>query len=121
LLKPGTDKNDLKMSDVLCDFCHAEWSEERPLVEGHRGATICGSCLATAYAEVVGGAVASDEYSCIMCRESQADREALGRGDEPGWPSPSHPEAALCRRCVKLCAGVLEKDPDIDWRRPATP
>ena len=30
--KPETDENDVRMSDVLCDFCHREWVEEIAMV-----------------------------------------------------------------------------------------
>ncbi len=117
--KPGTDEHDVKMSDVLCDFCHREWTEDVPMIEGHRGSCLCGRCLSVACAEIVHGRGGPDaDYTCTMCLEAAGDRAALGRGGEPGWRSPLRPEAAVCRRCVELAAKALEKDPDSGWTRP---
>jgi hypothetical protein len=121
MLRPGANPEDVRMSDVLCDFCRSPWSSTRPMIEGHRGSVICGHCLAVACAAITGegGDAAADDYFCIMCRENAADRTALDRADETGWRSPAHTEAVICRRCIEQAAGALEKDPDHDWRRPA--
>lgn len=37
---------------------------------------------------------------------------------EPGYRSPSHPEALICERCVKLAAGALVRDKESGWKRP---
>lgn len=117
--KPGTDENNVQMSDVLCDFCRREWTEDLPMVEGHKGNCICGRCLSVAYQDVMSpGATASSDFFCTMCLEGAKDRHALGRGSEPGWRSPAYPDAAICRRCVKQAAGVLVKDGESGWRRP---
>ena len=118
--KPGADPDNVQMSDVLCDFCRREWTEDVPFVEGHRGAVICGHCLALAYSELAGGSKDSlvIGFSCRMCLESEQDRAALGRADEPGWPSPTDREAVICRRCAKQAAGVLHKDAEFDWEKP---
>ena len=117
--KPGTDETNVQMSDVLCDFCHREWTEAVPMIEGHRGSCLCARCLTLAHTEVVlnGNSTAPADYRCPMCLEERADREALGRGDEPGWQSPLH-DAVICRRCVELAAGSLEKDKDFGWKKP---
>jgi hypothetical protein len=109
--KPGTDENNVQMSDVLCDFCHAEWVEDMPLIEGHHGSCICGKCLTVAYTEIVlhGHNTAPKDYQCTMCLEHR---------DEPAWQSPAYPEAVVCRRCVKLAAGALHKDKDFAWTKP---
>ncbi len=119
--KPGTNPDNVQMSDVLCDFCRAEWTEELPMVEGHQGHTVCGKCLRVAYMATVGeGGVGSPAappqgdhapagYTCAMCLEQR---------DDPAWQSPAYPEAVICRRCVKMSAGVLERDPDYGWKRP---
>lgn len=109
--KPGTDPLNVQMTDVLCDFCHREWSEEVPMVEGHQGAVMCGRCLTVAYRQLalLGEAGAPDGYRCVLCLEHR---------DDPGWQSPAYPDAVACRRCVKQAAGVLHKDPDYDWRKP---
>jgi hypothetical protein len=119
--KPGTDENNVKMSDVLCDFCHAEWVEGQPMIEGHQGSCICGKCLAIAYRQVVqsGMNTAPADYRCPMCMERGIDRRALGRDGEPGWQSPMFPEAVICRRCIKLAAGALHRDKDFSWHKPA--
>ena len=53
VFRPGTDEQNVQMSDVLCDFCHQAWTEAIPFVEGHRGCMICGDCLTRAYEQVV--------------------------------------------------------------------
>ena len=118
--KPGTDENNVQMSDVLCDFCHREWTDDLPMVEGHQGSCMCGKCLTIAYVEVVmnNDCPTIGEFKCALCLETSADRAALERGDEPGWRSPAYSEAAICKRCIKQTAGVLQKDKDSGWRKP---
>ncbi len=110
--RPGTDETNVQMSDILCDYCGGVWTLERPMVEGHRGACICGECLTLAYRalaiESVGNAPAG--YLCTLCRENR---------DEIGWMSPREAGLCACRRCVKQSAGVLAKDPDLGWKKPA--
>jgi hypothetical protein len=117
--KPGVDENNVQMSDVLCDFCRREWTEDEPMIEGHRGSCICGQCLTIAYTEVLLNetGTAAGGYFCMMCLEGGRDRESLGRGSEPGWQSPLH-DAAICRRCIKLAAGSLHKSKDFAWTKP---
>jgi hypothetical protein len=121
--KPGTDENDVKMSDILCDFCHREWTEDVPMVEGHRGSCLCARCLSVAYTEVVlnGRDAAPAAYTCPRCLEDDCDRQALGRGDEPGWRSPLYEDAGICRRCIELAARSLEKDKASGWKMPDKP
>ena len=109
--KPGTDENSVQMSDVLCDFCHREWTEDVAMIEGHQGSCLCGNCLRLAYAEVVvnGGNTAPSEYQCPMCLEASRDREAMDRAGEPGWRSPLYEEAVICRRCIELAAKAIDK------------
>jgi len=123
MLKPGTDENDVKMSDVLCDFCHREWAEDVPMVEGHRGSCLCARCLGVAYTEVVlnGRDAAPASYRCPMCLEDGHDRRALGRANESGWQSPLYEEAVICRRCLELAARSLEKDEASGWKMPDKP
>lgn len=99
------------MSDVLCDFCHREWSEEEPMVEGHHGSCICGKCMTVAFTDVLINKANSavDGYKCTMCLENR---------DDPAWQSPMYEEAVICRRCIKLGSGVLHKSPDYDWTKP---
>ncbi len=110
--REGTDANNVQMTDVLCDFCHAQWTHDLPVIEGHQGSIICGNCLAQGYGEVVLRGVGSGPpgYTCTMCLERRPDR---------AWRSPQHPEAVACERCLNLAAGALEKDRDWNWRRPA--
>ncbi|MBS0190183.1 MAG: ClpX C4-type zinc finger protein [Phycisphaerales bacterium] len=109
--RPGTDDNNVQMSDILCDFCGKEWTLERPMVEGHRGACICGECLTLAYTAVVidGSATAPAGFMCELCRENRPDA---------GWKSPATGIAA-CFRCIKQSAGVLQKDAESGWKKPA--
>ena len=30
--KPGTDADDVQMSDVLCDFCRRPWTMDVPMI-----------------------------------------------------------------------------------------
>jgi len=87
--REGCDPTNVQMSDVLCDFCSREWTDARPMVEGHQGSCICGDCLAAAYRAIV---------------------------LQPP-PAVSAP-ARACRRCVRQSAAVLAKDPDLGWRKP---
>ncbi|MEM7227596.1 MAG: hypothetical protein AAF432_02160 [Planctomycetota bacterium] len=118
--KPGTDENNVQMSDVLCDFCHREWTEDIAMVEGHHGACMCERCLLLAYTELVlnRGTPVVDDFTCPLCREGRDDRAAMDRHEEPGWPSPLYPDVVACRRCIKRASGVLHKDPDFDWAKP---
>lgn len=118
--KPGTDENNVQMSDVLCDFCMRQWTEDHPMIEGHRGSCICGNCLTIAYRQVVlhGESSAPADFLCTMCLERDKDRAVLNRAGEPGWQSPVRSEAVICRRCIKLAAGVLHKDKDFNWKKP---
>jgi hypothetical protein len=118
--KPGTDASNVQMSDVLCDFCHREWTEDVPMIEGHQGSCLCARCLTVAYTAVVvnGHDAAPASYKCPMCLEDDQDREALGRANEACWRSPVHEEAVICRRCLELAARSLEKDRDSGWKKP---
>ena len=110
--REGVHPDTMVMTDILCDFCHNAWTEDRPMVEGHRGACICLHCLTLAYMDLVHHGV-SDEPKpgeiCVMCREERA---------EAHWRSPLDPDKLICKRCCKQAAGVLHKDDDIAWWKP---
>jgi len=113
--RPGTDENNVQMSDVLCDFCLRPWREDLPVVEGHRGAVICGECLREAYRALVLKKAGSDPAApsgamCVLCREER---------QEPGWVRPGSAEPVACTRCVRQSAAVLAKDKDYGWTKPA--
>jgi len=112
--REGADPDSMVMEDILCDFCGQPWTEDRPMVEGHQGACICGNCLTIAWTELMvhklNDPPGADE-ACCMCRET-------GR-PEPHWRSPVDPTKLICRRCVKQAAGVLHKDKDIAWTKPS--
>ncbi|MFM1936277.1 MAG: hypothetical protein RI990_1236 [Planctomycetota bacterium] len=103
------------MSDVMCDFCAREWSDTLPMVEGHQGSCICGECLAAAYRALVladdSTGPAPQAVECTLCLE---------RREGPTWTAAPAGGAAAsaCRRCVKQSAAVLQKDPDLGWRKP---
>ncbi|HWB20504.1 MAG TPA: ClpX C4-type zinc finger protein [Phycisphaerales bacterium] len=112
--RPGTDPANVEMSDILCDFCGAEWVETLPMVEGHHGACICGNCLKEAYRDVVlqkrsVGQIAG--MKCTMCLEER---------EEAHWTNASHAEAHICKRCINQSAGVLHKDADFAWSKPTS-
>ena len=104
----------MQMEDILCDFCAQQWTMERPMVEGHRGACICGNCLTIAWTELIDHKLSdepAEDEACCLCRET-------GRTD-PHWRSPIDDTKLACRRCVKQSAGVLHKDKDIAWTKPS--
>jgi hypothetical protein len=109
--KPGTDEDNVQMSDVICDFCHSEWHEDEPMIEGHHGSCICGKCMTVAYTDVLiaKANTGPDGYKCTMCLEQR---------DDPAWQSPMYDEAVICRRCIKLGAGALHKSKEFDWSKP---
>jgi len=96
-----------------CDFCRASWSEDRPMVEGHKGSLICASCLTLAHAEVVardGGEPFGEHDACTLC--------LMHREGMTLWRSPAEDRAAACRECVVRAGVMLAKDPDYDWSPP---
>ncbi len=109
--RPGANSDDLRMDDVLCDFCTSAWTHERAMVEGHRGSCICHACLAVAYAELTPQPARQPigQGPCTMCLEDRG---------EPHWRSPVIDAARICRRCARMAAVVLERDPDAGWARP---
>ena len=119
MFREGTNENDVRMEDVLCDFCHRAWTEREPFLEGHRGTHICGKCLSVACAEIdADGPNVVTSFFCRMSRESDEDRAAMNRGDERGWQSPVDPEACVSRMCIRMAAAALERDADFEWVRP---
>jgi bacterioferritin-associated ferredoxin len=117
MYRPGVDENNVQLTDVLCDFCHQVWHEALPLVEGHRGAVICGDCLRDAYRSIIidKASLAPAGSTCLLCLEVRPD---------PIWTKPSGPAhptqglAAACKRCVNQSAAVLAKDKDFNWKKP---
>ncbi|HMN95172.1 MAG TPA: ClpX C4-type zinc finger protein [Phycisphaerales bacterium] len=114
------DPENMQPGDFLCDFCARDWTLANPMVEGHHGSLICGSCLSIACAELSVRAAqgAPDERPpegqvagapCTLCLERRA---------EPSWTSPLRPEAVICRRCTRQAARRLEGDPESGWLRP---
>ncbi|MEM0984566.1 MAG: hypothetical protein AAGI17_11535 [Planctomycetota bacterium] len=111
--REGADPDSMDMADILCDFCAQPWSDERPMVEGHRGSCICGRCLTIAWVELMETRISDDPgegESCCLCLES--DRP------DPHWRSPIFEGKLACRRCVKQAAGALHKDREIEWTKP---
>ena len=108
--KEETDSDNVQMSDVLCDFCHREWTEDVAMVEGHQGSCICGLCLRVAWESVVEGKLddSTEGWKCTMCLEHRED---------PCYRSPAYEEAHVCRRCIRLSAQALRKD-DGAWDAP---
>jgi len=105
----------------ICDFCRSHWSEDRPMVEGHKGSLICAKCLSVAYralaldgaASIIPGPDRDHPWggkTCTLCLEER---------NQPGWASPMHEDTIACLRCVKQSATTLEKDAESGWKRPA--
>jgi hypothetical protein len=127
--RAGADPEHMQAEDFLCDFCGSHWAPDRPMIEGHRGSLICGSCLSAAWLSVLGpnsareplaaaqgaslgdgsGAGARDGLACVMCLEVR--REAH-------WGNPLRAESRICRRCIDLSARRLARDPDAGWKPP---
>ena len=118
--KPNTDETNVQMSDVLCDFCHRQWTEDIAMLEGHQGSCICGRCLTLAYTDIILNEIdaAPQQYICPMCLETSDDRASLERSSEPAWQSPLYEEAVICKRCINLAATALDKDKDNNWKKP---
>ncbi len=113
MFRAGTDTNDVKMEDVLCDFCLAPWTIDLAFMEGHHGSHICGGCLTDAFRTAVlfaGDPPFTDlpACSCTMCLEPR---------NEPCYDSTKR-DAHICRRCVKMAAVTLERDAELGWKRP---
>jgi hypothetical protein len=97
-----------------CDFCRRAWADSLPMVEGHQGSLICAECLTAAFTRVVvenAGEPLAPPAVCALCLEQRAD---------PHWRGPLA-DAFACKRCIKQSAAILERDPDVAWKRPATP
>ena len=109
-----------------CDYCLQSWSEDRPMIEGHKGSLVCAKCLSAAYVAIVyagqgemgvAGPLKDVDAThagpgCTMCLERRA---------ELYWRSPLVDEAFICRRCVRQSVTALEGDPDFGYTRPAAP
>lgn len=104
---------------ISCDFCGTDWdaydeSQQRPMVEGHRGSVICLPCLKQALAEMK---PAADPYFCTLCVREKID-PSLPRWFHPApVPSPGlNAHAVVCRDCIHQAAGKFSKDQDVPWR-----
>ena len=97
-----------------CDFCRAPWSEDRPMIEGHKGSLICASCLTLAHAELFagedGGDLPEEHDTCALCL---MHKEGMRH-----WRSPLDPDVMVCRECVVRAGVMLAKDPDFEWSPP---
>ncbi len=47
-----------------------------------------------------------------MCLEDRTDAK---------FQSDAYPEAVICRRCIRMAAKALERDPDSNWTNPSKP
>lgn len=113
MFRPGCDENNVQLTDVLCDFCGQAWREDLPVVEGHRGAVICGDCLSHAYrALILNKSGTAGEAMCVLCRETR--KEPMWAGRFPGAEGLAH----VCTRCTRQSAAVLAKDKDYGWKKP---
>lgn len=108
--REGTDEENVQPEDFLCDFCHHHWTEDRPMVEGHRGSLICGKCLTVAYATVINsnaGELVPEVVTCALCLQHQ---------ETPHWKGPH--EAYVCTKCIRQSAAILQKDKEVGWKKP---
>lgn len=112
MYRPGTDPENVQMSDVLCDFCQSPWTEDLPLVEGHQGSVICGKCVRVAYLQIVLAGAGEPALPGLKCRLCLEDR------DDPSWESPLDGTVRICRRCIEMAADAMEADSDTQWTRP---
>jgi hypothetical protein len=115
--RPGSDPLDMRAEDFLCDFCGEHWREDRPMVEGHHGSLVCGTCLTAAFrATWLASGTAGDGAD----PPADACRLCLERRDEPHWRGATG--GLACKRCVKMAAVMLERDADRPeaerWKRP---
>ena len=111
--RAGADPNNMTPEDFLCDYCGNSWADDRPMIEGHRGSCLCVKCLSVAYRVLAiddDGVASSESTTCAMCITTN--------GEFPLWESPST-GAFACAQCVKRTAGIMHKDPDIAWTKPA--
>ena len=113
--RQGCDPQNIQPEDILCDFCEQPWSDDRPMVEGHRGSCICGPCLTVAYATCINAKnddPRAPTETCTLCLEPSDERRH--------WRSPMREQALVCSRCLKQAGGALHKDADIAWRKPTS-
>lgn len=83
--RDGCDENNLQPTDFLCDYCGSTWSDDRPMVEGHRGSLVCARCL-------------SLSFDLLWNKAPRWD------GKSPPPPTPpdqTMPPGALCRMCLE--------------------
>lgn len=110
--REGADPLNMQPEDFICDFCEHTWSEDRPMVEGHRGSLICGKCLTLAHATTIvqdAGEMPGDDDTCTMC--------LMHKHDAPHWRSPAE-GAMICKECVLRGGLMLVKDPETEWVPP---
>ena len=98
---------------ISCDFCGADWDENRPMIEGHKGSVLCLACLRLALEQAQ---PADESFDCTLCLQRH----------EAGVRSWAHPapddlpgrnrEACLCWACVRLAAKTFHKDKDTEFR-----
>jgi hypothetical protein len=109
--REGTDEENLQPEDFLCDFCGNHWTDHRPMVEGHRGALICGPCLSIAWTMVIrnnAGELVPEVVTCVLCLQHQ---------DTPHWKG-FRENTWACTKCIRQSAAILQKDPESGWKKP---
>ena len=124
--REGCNEENLLPTDFLCDYCGNTWSDDRPMIEGHRGSLVCAKCLSLAFDSLWNHAPAWDGTSppppvpddqqlpegvlCMLCLEHR---------EEPCWHSPMMDASWICKRCTKQSVVMLERDPEFGYARPA--
>ena len=99
---------------ISCDFCGTDWDEVKPMVEGHRGAVLCLTCLMHAVEQIEvpetsNADSATGKFTCPLCR-----RENIP-ADVPRWSHPNHGDTIACEDCIRQADGTFGKDPDVDY------
>ena len=90
---------------ISCDFCHTDWDQNLPMIEGHRGSVICLACFQQALDHA---SVSEDEFHCTLCQQTLP-------GSVRHWSSPTT-SAAVCWPDIRQAAKAFHKDKDIDFR-----
>ena len=94
---------------ITCDFCGMDWDQEKPMVEGHRGAVMCLDCVKVALSAM---ADSPDGFTCTLCLSSREPGEPLWK---PTPVATGNPKAVACGSCIDQTAEAFGKDRSVDF------